>query len=185
MAPPFRPSFRSIEYIKCTLPALAGTPLQRTWLNESSCVSFTLSMSFMWFTRSFVLLLLVSYHKLQGWDRRIAVRVCRSSNMSDNRQSISMMARQAAHTSCWGISSYQERGHHPFNFGWWRICLQHLMTLSGLQVSRTQLRQLRNTCFENANTRRMQRWQKILLLSVLCQLSLSPVEQDLYDWCPL
>ena len=28
-APPFRPSFQSIENIKCTLPALAATPLQR------------------------------------------------------------------------------------------------------------------------------------------------------------
>ena len=46
------PSFWSIEYIKCTLPALAATPLQRTWLNESGWLSFT---SFMWFTRSFVL----------------------------------------------------------------------------------------------------------------------------------
>ena len=35
---PFRPSFRSIEYIKCTLP---DTPLQWTWLNESSWLSFT------------------------------------------------------------------------------------------------------------------------------------------------
>ena len=30
LAPPFRTSFR---YIKCTLTALAATPLQRTWLN--------------------------------------------------------------------------------------------------------------------------------------------------------
>ena len=46
----FRPS---IEYIKCTLPALTATPLQRTWLNESGWLPY-LRMSFMWFTRSFV-----------------------------------------------------------------------------------------------------------------------------------
>ena len=42
-APPFRPSFHSI---KCTLPALAATPLKQTWFNESC---FT---SWMWFTRA-------------------------------------------------------------------------------------------------------------------------------------
>ena len=41
----FRPSFQSIEYIKCTLLALAATPLQQTWLNESGWLSFTSWMS--------------------------------------------------------------------------------------------------------------------------------------------
>ena len=50
LAPLFWPSFRS------TLPALAATPLQRTWLNESCWLSFTSWMSFMWLTRSFLLL---------------------------------------------------------------------------------------------------------------------------------
>ena len=30
VTPPFRPSFQSTEYIKCTLPALAATLLQQT-----------------------------------------------------------------------------------------------------------------------------------------------------------
>ena len=47
---PFNPA---IKYIKSTLPALAATPLQ--W-NESGWVSFISKMSFMWFTRSFVLI---------------------------------------------------------------------------------------------------------------------------------
>ena len=47
------------EYIECTLPALAATPLtplQRTWSNESGWLSFISSMSFMWFTRSLIYL---------------------------------------------------------------------------------------------------------------------------------
>ena len=49
------PSFRSIEYTKCTLQALAATPLQR---NKSGWVCFTSWMSFMWCTRSPPLILL-------------------------------------------------------------------------------------------------------------------------------
>ena len=50
------PSSPASEYIKYTLPALAAKLLQQTWLNESGWVSFTSSMSFMRFTRSFVFL---------------------------------------------------------------------------------------------------------------------------------
>ena len=42
LATPLQPSFRSIEYIKCTLPALAATPLLWTWLNESGLGIFYL-----------------------------------------------------------------------------------------------------------------------------------------------
>ena len=52
----FRWSVEISKYIKCTLSALAATPLQQTWLNESGWLSFTSWMSFMWFTRLFVLL---------------------------------------------------------------------------------------------------------------------------------
>ena len=54
--PLFQPRFWSIEYVKCTLPALAATPLQQTWLNGHGWISFTSWMSFMWFMWSFVLL---------------------------------------------------------------------------------------------------------------------------------
>ena len=50
--PPFQSTFWSIDYIKCTLLALAATSLEQTWLNESGWVSFTSWMYFMWYTRS-------------------------------------------------------------------------------------------------------------------------------------
>ena len=46
--PPFQPSLRSIEYVKCT------PPLQRTQLKWA--LLKTLWISFKWFTRPFVLL---------------------------------------------------------------------------------------------------------------------------------
>ena len=49
---------QSTEYIKCTLPV--HTPAVDI-LNESGWVSFTSSMSFMWFTRSFVSVASVNY----------------------------------------------------------------------------------------------------------------------------
>ena len=53
LAHSFQHSFRSIDYIKCTLLSLATTPLQRTWLNGHVWISCTSWMSFMWFTCSF------------------------------------------------------------------------------------------------------------------------------------
>ena len=50
--------FRSLEYSKWTLPALAATPM-KTWLNGRGWISCTSCMFFMWFRWPLVLLVSV------------------------------------------------------------------------------------------------------------------------------
>ena len=82
-----------VQSIECTLLALAATPLQRTWLNERCLLSFTAWMSFMWFTRLFVLV-----HPSRFWSGSRTFKIALERH-SERRKKIT--SRKVALGSLW------------------------------------------------------------------------------------